>query len=307
MKRYPLLPALIALAVVAAACGDDTVDPGSSGSTLPDVPATDVPATDVPVTDVPGESSDPPVTYDHPTGADDVVFEYAELGGFLPREYAFQATPSILVSGDGRVFTPGPQVAIYPGPLLPNIQVRTLTEAGVQQLLAAADRAGLFADVDYEFDGSVAVADAPTATVTINVGGATWVHEAYALGILGEDGAMPPARQALADFLDELQFGGLIDEGEYGESVAFEPDGYLIEAAVIDDLAAVSSDLEPTVVDWPAAASVRLADAESCVAVPASEVGAALLAANQLTFFEDDGVIYQVFAKPVLPGTACER
>ena len=37
----------------------------------------------------------------------------------------------------------------------------------------------------------------------------------------------------------------------------------------------------------------------------AGEVGEALVAANQLTFFADAGITYQVLAKPILPGTDC--
>ncbi len=50
---------------------------------------------------------------------------------------------------------------------------------------------------------------------------------------------------------------------------------------------------------------MRLADATTCTVVPASEVGETLEAANQLTFFTDAGVTYQVLAKPILPGTDC--
>jgi hypothetical protein len=50
---------------------------------------------------------------------------------------------------------------------------------------------------------------------------------------------------------------------------------------------------------------VRLADATTCTVVPASEVGEALTAANQLTFFTDDAVTYQVLVRPILPGTDC--
>ena len=98
-------------------------------------------------------------------------------------EYSFQQPPMVLISGDGRVFTTGPQIAIYPGPMLPNIEVRTITEEGIQTILAAADEAGLFADVDYTAE--LNVADASTATVVLNVDGESWVHEAYALGIGG--------------------------------------------------------------------------------------------------------------------------
>ena len=50
---------------------------------------------------------------------------------------------------------------------------------------------------------------------------------------------------------------------------------------------------------------MRLADAATCTVVPATEIGEALAAANQLTFFSDDGITYQVLARPVLPGSTC--
>ena len=70
------------------------------------------------------------------------------------------------------MFTPGAQIAIYPGPMLPAIQVQTITEAGIQKILAAADEAGLLADLDFTEDSLVA--DAGTATVAINATGRAW-------------------------------------------------------------------------------------------------------------------------------------
>ena len=57
--------------------------------------------------------------------------------------------------------------------------------------------------------------------------------------------------------------------------------------------------------EWPADVSVRLADATECTVVPAGEVGDLLAAANQLTFFSDDGTTYQLLARPALPGSQC--
>ncbi len=75
---------------------------------------------------------------------------------------------------------------------------------------------------------------------------------------------------------------------------------------VVDDLSAYGTDgIEPTVVDWPDDSTVRLADAPTCTVVSAAEVGDTLLAADQLTFFTDADVTYQVLAKPMLPGTIC--
>ena len=229
-----LVPVLIVAALGFAACGSDSDSPAADDS-LP------------PVAD----------GYQHPTGADDVVIEYAEVGGFVPREFAFQQTPNVLVSGDGRVFGPGAQIAIYPGPLLPVVQVQSITEEGIQAILAAADEAGLLQEIDYEQPTNIA--DASTARVTINVNGETYVHEAYALGLAipGEGGQeTTPERQALADFIAQLNdLAGLVGADELGEQEIFDPSEYGIEALVVEDLSVYGSDgIEPTVVEWPAEA-----------------------------------------------------
>jgi hypothetical protein len=276
---------LVVTSLGLAACGSDSDAPAASDS-LP------------PVAD----------GYEHPRGADEVVIQYAEVGGFVPREFAFQQTPNVLVSGDGRVFGPGAQIEIYPGPLLPAVQVQPITEEGIQTIMASADEAGLFAQIDYE--QSTNIADASTAQVTINVDGQTYVHEAYALGLANpsEPGVeTSPERQALADFIAQLMdLPTIVGADQLGEQTIFEADDYAIEALVVDDLSVYGSDgIEPTVVDWPADATVRLADAATCTIVSADGVGEVLAAANQLTFFQEAGVTYQVLAKPVLAGTTC--
>ena len=278
-----IAPVLLVAALGLAACGSDSESPAADDS-LP------------PVAD----------GYPHPTGPDDVVLEYAEVGGFMPREFAFRQTPNVLISGDGRRFSPGAQIEIYPGPLLPAVQVWAIGEEGIQEVLVAADEAGLFEEVDYEVPTNIA--DASTAQVTIKVNGETFVHEAYALGIGGGPGSdvdeSTPERQALADFIADLT--ELTSPGPTGDPGIFEPTDYGVEALVVDDLSAYGTDgVEPTVVDWPSDVSVRLADAATCTVVSAAEVGDVLMSANQLTFFVDVDITYQVLAKPILPGTDC--
>jgi hypothetical protein len=269
-------------ALVLASCGSDS-----------DSPATD--------------DSLPPVAdgYQHPVGSDEVIVSYAEVGGFTTPEITFQQTPTVLISGDANVYTPGAQIAIFPGPLLPTVQVQTITEAGIDEVLAAAEEAGLFGEVDYEVPTNVA--DATTSTVVISADDETWVHEAYALTLGAGLGTETPERQALLDFIIQLtDLPTLVGDANLGELSLYEPTEYAIEALPVDDLSAFGGEgIEPTVVDWPADVSVRLADASSCMVVPASEIEETLVAANQLTFFSDDGVIYQVFARPVLPGSIC--
>jgi len=278
----------LALAVGVAACGDDTVEEGTPQS----------------------EDTLPPVAdgYRHPTGADEVVIEFAQVGGFVPQEVAFQQTPTLLISGDGRAFSPGAQIEIYPGPLLPAVQVQTITEEGIQAILADAAEAGLLADVDYE--APTTIADAATARLTISVDGETFVHEAYALGMTSPDGygeETSAERQALADFVTQLgDLATMVGAEHLGELAPYEPEAYAVEAIPVEDLSAFGGDgIEPTVVEWPAAITVRLADATSCTELPAAEVGTTLAEADTLTFFSDGGVTYQVLARPVLPGSSC--
>ncbi len=107
------------------------------------------------------------------------------MGGFVPVDYDFLNLPSLLVTGDGRVIEQGPQIEIYPGPLLPNLQQRTISEAGIQALLRLAEEHDLFRDVEYE--NPTNIADAPFTVVKISANGATYEHNVYALG-LGGDG-----------------------------------------------------------------------------------------------------------------------
>jgi hypothetical protein len=290
-RLAPLVLVVVAVGLSVAACGSDDGQQSSpsSDSTLPAV-----------------ATSSPVEGYEHPTGADEVVISYAELGGFLPQEFAFRQTPNALISGDGRMFMPGAQIEIYPGPLLPAVQVQTITEQGIQNVLAAADEAGLFADVDYTVESNVA--DASTATVTISANGETWTHEAYALGFAEPGGdESTPERQALLDFVTQLSDPAKLAGAEnLGEAMLFDPTEYEIQAIRVDDLSVYGTEgIEPTVEEWPSDVSVRLADAAECTVVPAAEVGDLLESANQLTFFTDAGVTYQVLARPALPGSIC--
>jgi hypothetical protein len=285
-RLFIALAALLPLAL--AACGDDSSN-------------ADAPTDSVPVDTVaPPETTAPPTTlpsaYEHPGGADELIVRIAYEGGFVPVEVAFLNLPTLLLSGDGHVFVQGAVPAIYPGPLLPNIQVASVTEAGIQDLLALADTHGLLTDVEYT--NPTNIADAPDTVVAIAANGETFVHRAYALGINDET---DPARKALADFVAAAT-GDWLNGPEIGAQEEYTSETYLIRASEAGEY---SGDIEPTVVDWPTDVSVRLVDAAECVAVPAAEVGDLFADANQLTFFADDGITYQVTAKPQLPGDGC--
>jgi len=265
------------------ACGDD--GPPKGGATLP-----------------PTESTTPsPASYEVATGPEDVVISVRQEGGFVPPGVLFAATPTALVAGDGRLLSTGPTTMIHPGPLLPNLLERSMTPAGIQQLLAKADELGLLADVVYSRNDQIA--DAPDTVVDITVGGRTHHHQAYALGMAG--GPEDPARQHLQEFVDVMtNVEPTVGDGALGAEQPFAPAQYLIQAVPVDP-ATLDVDVAPTIVQWPSAAPVRLADAAACAVLPADVARPLFDDATTLTFFTEADVTYAVAAVQQVPGRTC--
>jgi hypothetical protein len=309
MRRTKLAPRHLAAGLAAfaalsliAACGDDgdSVSSDTADTAAPvTAPATTVtvPLGTTPPTETGGTEGSGGAAFDHPTGADEVVIELAYEGGFVPVGTDFVGAPLLLVAGDGTAIVSGPQIAIYPGPLLPNLQAGEVDEAQIQALLAQADELGLLADVEYARNDMIA--DAPDTVVRISADGETWEHRAYALGL---DGTETDARANLQTFVDELNV--VAGDVSSQETVAFESDSFLVQARPMtpED---VGDEIEPTVVPWPEDASVRLADAAVCAELPWTEGQELFTDANQLTLFDDGGTTYQLSAVPQLPGRSC--
>jgi hypothetical protein len=291
VRRLPvLIPlALLVLAPVAA-CGDGEDDASTGG------PEATEPA---PPDPEPGQGG-----IEHASGPADVVLRIAQEGG-LAGPSAVSATPTLVVLGDGRLVQPGVMTMQYPGPLLPPLQERSISEDGIQRLLALADDHGLLADVTYERPEGVM--DAPDTVVTIAAGGGTYEHRAYALGIGGGESGeeTDPARAELQAFVQAATELASSQDPALGAEQPYQPEAFLVRA-VPDAPTPSPEGLEPRVVDWPASASLRLADAGECAEAPAAEVGDVLAAADELTRFLDGGMSYAVTAVPVLPGVACD-
>ncbi|MBA3604409.1 MAG: hypothetical protein M3487_02830 [Actinomycetota bacterium] len=281
------------LTILAAACGDDDVEsPAATASADTAATTQPSPATTAAVSG-----------YVHASGAEDVVIEIGFEGGFVPVEIAFTRVPNLLVTGDGRAIETGPVIAIFPGPLLPNLQQRSISEAAVQTLLARADELGLLADIQYARNDLIA--DAPDTVVRISVDRATYEHRAYALG-LGEGGETDAARVNLAEFAAAAaDLAGTVGEAELGPQAPFDGEEYLVRATPVGPGETAGGDVEPTIVEWPPASSVRLADASDCAVVLPGEGDALFVNATQLTFFADAGVTYRVAAIGRLPGRGC--
>ncbi len=313
MNRRISLALGVAAVLAVAACGDDDA-PATADTAAPDTGAPDTAAPDTAAPDTTAPSSPVPggTGFQHPTGADEAIISLSYPGGFTTARYGFSQAPALIISGDGLAYTGAAVPAIYPGPLVWPMQVQTISEDGIQAVLAAADEAGLFTEVDYEDETSQQIADAPTTLLTISVDGTTYEHAAYALGFgagpEGGDVEQSPERQALQDFVDGLtDLAAVAGAGNVGEPEIFAPASYEIVATPVDDLSAYESDgIEPTVTAWPTDAGVALADASTCTVVAADAVGELLETSTELTFFTDADITYEVWARPTLPARTCD-
>jgi hypothetical protein len=149
----------------------------------------------------------------HPTSPSAVVIRVETGGGFVAPQTILGELPEFTLYGDGTVIVPGAVPQISPGPAIPPLLRRNLSERQVQALLRSAQRAGLLTrgPISYGDMGAIGVADAPTTTVHLNAAGRRVVREAYALSFAPGGGRLLPAqaaaRRALTRFIDGLPSG----------------------------------------------------------------------------------------------------
>ena len=275
MKRLWVLAAVLGL----AACGKQTVTTGGGTS----------------------------ATYS--TSPSSLIVRVELTGGFVPVETIFTNLPVVSIYGDGSVITSGPQIMIYPGPVVPNLLVRKLDQSGMQAVLTAAEEAGILTEpIDY---GQPPVADVPDTVTTVNVNDKSYTQGANALGgDFGTDNltrAQIEAREKLSKFVDSMSnLEALVGADHIGPEQPYAITGWRLRATVADQLPA--GEPAPTLVPWPVT-SLPLASVGKCSASTgdvAAQVTDTMTKANQLTYFTDVGKTYQVLVRPLLPDeTGC--
>jgi hypothetical protein len=258
----------------------------------------------------------------YPTGANDLVLRFRYVGGFAPPSAHLMDLPVVSVYGDGTVIVPGPQVAIYPGPALPNLQRATITPAGMQILLAAARDAGILGpDAHYDLGG---IMDASTAEFTLSAEGRVHTVSAYALMEGGgrepelppdTDPAVADARARLSLFQGQLGSLEALLDTEIGPWTPFEPESVqvLVTAGAPDD----GQGLVQQPIDWPLDAALAtfgdalpiLVEGQRCGVVVGAELDTLwplLSEANALTPWTDGDAAFGIAARPLLPSeTGC--
>jgi hypothetical protein len=248
---------------------------------------------------------------------DRVVFRVDWDGGFVPPGVHLGRLPQVVVYADGRVVMPGPQVEIFPAPVLPALQARTLTPEALARLIALAKDLDLLADAHYD---AIGIADAPTTILTLDIGGETYRVSAYALaeadtddaaGFPGMDETTKAARASLQTFIDTLT--GLPDGDFTGPWATYEATSLRIFTVPMID---VPDDMVPPggPVAWPIGvidtAGEPVGDGAlgiRCQVVTGGDLDTlapSLQEANAQTLFTSGGGSWSLVVRPLLPGEA---
>jgi len=299
-KPAMLLGLVLVLLMLIAACGEADDNLGSGGNATPT-----------------------PEPIDHPQGASDVVVKIEHVGGFVMQETIVTRLPHFVLYGDGSVITQGPQIAIYPPPALPNLQMGTLTGEGIQRILEAAREAGLLdGDKEYRLD---MIADAPTTVFTITADGETHTISVYALMLVEDElnnDLVPEdereARQKLAEFeAMMLDYMGWLPADAVAEAETAYPMEQLQIVVIPRDMLMIGDDsIDTGEMDWPLEAPLAgigdeypFMEQARCAVIEGDDLDTlvdALHQANQLTTWISEGDEYALLLRPMLPDeTGC--
>ncbi|MEV4704210.1 hypothetical protein [Actinoplanes sp. NPDC049316] len=251
-------------------------------------------------------SSSPPGS---PAGADGLVLRVSHSGGFVGPDALAGRLPDLSVYADGRMIFEGPVTAIYPGPALPNVQVRMISPQQVRDLVERAVAAGVRSGADL---GQPGVADATTTEVTVVTAAGEQTVAANALREARDDDPQltPAQRQARA----KLQ--GFIDQADkLAAGPGAQPYKPEVLAAIVTPWVEPGDDLpgRPAGKEWPGPAlpgePLTPALKLSCVTATGDQLDAILAAAKDATArtpWISGGNGWTVRFRPLLPGeTGC--
>jgi hypothetical protein len=314
MKRFAAL--LLVLPLVLAACA---AAGGSPGPSTPDDDASEPP----PSASEGGEDGGSG-GIEHPTGADEAILVVSSQGGFVPVEFSVRNMPSFVLLGDGRVIMQGMQTLEFPGPALPAIQERTLTEEGIQRILEAVEETDLFTG-NLELRGmQQMVADAADTVFELHAAGLDSTVLVYALGMLTPDMEVPgmePGEVAAHESLTRLSESLLLLDNflpaemwEVEGWQPYEPDAFRLYVVDVTGQPIEGGDLPGMVREWPTeddpaafgeAVGEFLGPNTRCGVVE-GELGETwfteLSSANENTLWTTDGdTRFRVLARPLLP------
>lgn len=263
----------------------------------------------------PGGSTGP---IGHPAG-DDLVLR-VEYGGGMIRDFFLTGFPPFTLTGDGRVIVPGAQIDIFPQPALPAVNVRKLTEDGMQAILEEVARTGLFSKNAVFLAAQNFVADAGDTIFTLHAAGRDVTLKVYGLGAFDPPGNYPgvsadelTANRTLSSLFQQLgNLDALLPAGSWVDDSwqAYQPEALRLLVRNADADPPDESGIGNTLVDWPvdsdptAFGDPTSDGSQRCGVVSGKDAHdwyAALSSANGLTRFVKGDHRYQVTVRFQLP------
>ncbi|HJU52460.1 MAG TPA: hypothetical protein VJ815_09025 [Acidimicrobiia bacterium] len=133
---------------------------------------------------------------------DSILLSVTSAGGFVPVEFMVNQGPHLVLTRGGQLIHQGPQIEIYPGPLLANWQMSQLDEESMLFVLEELDALNFDEIGQVENNDATGVADAPITTVRFYNQDGEHSFAVYALGITEDstDDRVP----ILANLVDRL-------------------------------------------------------------------------------------------------------
>ena len=253
------------------------------------------------------------------TGPDEVpgdVLLRATITQALPPESLFPWVPAVTITADRTVVTAGPVPAIFPGPLLPNLRGRSISEAGFERLVSGARTLGLL-EGNGDFSPSDVMPGSQRGLVEVVVDGAlrtiTGDPNLVMHCVTAPCDPVPGTPEAFGVFWQALLDLPTILGDDLGQEFAYEPGAFalLIGVEPMD-----GGGIAPQVVGWPldtALADIGLPVGDRllprCGTVrgeDAAILAAAFSRATQLTRWVDRGGAeadaVAIAVRPLLPG-----
>lgn len=279
-RLAPLMFVLLLLVACTGTIGASPT-PGSSATPAPSATAS------------PSPSSAP--------NSNTAVIRIEQTGGMMPPWETMRWYPTVGLYGDGRLITQGPQVELYPGPALPNLQVTHFSQHAVDQALAWAAEAGLHGED--RFLGPMLL-DAGALVFTVVTADGT--HHTSVSDLSVDD----PAINAVRQFQDVMTSLAEWLPGDVASAVApFQWDRLRVISFPSDPASLPDPNLAH-VVDWPLdrldsyPVSISEPVAYRCFALTGDDLAAVrpmFESANELTLYRSAEVEYQLYLHPLLP------
>ena len=185
-----------------------------------------------------------------PSPQADTYWLRATASQAIPPVDQFPIPPVVTITGDGTYITVGPQDAMYPGPTLPNLIGRPISDAGRARLLAEAQRLGLLSgQTDFTAEGGVP--GGVTGRLELTVDGQrvtlTGSPEADIQCVTTPCEAPPGTPAAFAAFWSSLQDPTWLGDA-VGRGAPYVADRY---ALLIGPPPPVEASVPQAILDWP--------------------------------------------------------